>query len=70
MILICESNSPKDYLMKTEKLTFSHLSIREKVSVLYSKSSSNEVDFVKKAYNLFVMKISHSWDISKFKRNM
>jgi len=37
MILICESNSPKDYLMETEEVDFSHLSIKEKVSVLYSK---------------------------------
>jgi transglutaminase-like putative cysteine protease len=63
MILICESNSPKDYLMETEEVDFSHLSIKEKVSELYSKSSSNEVDFVKKAYEFVRDEISHSWDI-------
>jgi transglutaminase-like putative cysteine protease len=62
MILICESNSLEDYLLETEEVDFSHLSIKEKAFELFS-TSSNEDDFVKKAFEFVRDEISHSWDI-------
>jgi transglutaminase-like putative cysteine protease len=62
MILICESNFLEDYLVETEEVDFSHLSINEKASELFS-SSSNEDDFVKKTFEFVRDEISHSWDI-------
>lgn len=62
MILSCESNYLKDYLIETEEVNFCHLSIKEKASELYSTSLS-EQDFVKKTYEFVRDEISHSWDI-------
>jgi len=62
MILIGESKSLEDYLAETEEIDFSHLSIKEKASELFS-ASSNEDDFVKKTFEFVRDEISHSWDI-------
>ncbi|MCQ6557185.1 transglutaminase-like domain-containing protein [Paenibacillus mendelii] len=62
MILSCESNSLDDYLAETEELDFRHPDIQEIASELYA-ASSNEQDFVRKAYEFVRDEISHSWDI-------
>ncbi|WP_261304279.1 transglutaminase-like domain-containing protein [Paenibacillus andongensis] len=62
MILTCESNFLEDYLVETEEVDYSHLSIKEKAAELYDESY-NEDDFVKKAYEFVRDEISHSWDI-------
>lgn len=62
MNLVCESSSLEDYLVETEEVDFGHLSVKEIASELYS-ASSNQVDFVKKAYEFVRDEISHSWDI-------
>lgn len=62
MILTCESNSLEDYLVETEEVDYSHLSIKEKATEFYYESY-NEDDFVKKAYEFVRDEISHSWDI-------
>jgi transglutaminase-like putative cysteine protease len=62
MILICESNSLEDYLVETEEVDFSHLSIKEKASEIFFTSSSED-EFVKKTFEFVRDKISHSWDI-------
>lgn len=62
MILSCESNFLEDYLVETEEVDYSHLSIKEKATELYYESY-NEDDFVKKAYEFVRDQISHSWDI-------
>ena len=62
MILTCESNFLEDYLVETEEVDYSHLSIKEKAAELYYESF-NEDDFVKKAYEFVRDEISHSWDI-------
>lgn len=62
MILSCESNSLADYLADSEEVDFNHGSIREKAAQLGSVSS-NEENFIKKAYEFVRDEISHSWDI-------
>ncbi|KRE32842.1 transglutaminase-like domain-containing protein [Paenibacillus sp. Soil724D2] len=62
MILSCESNFLEDYLVETEEVDYSHLSIQEKAAELYDESY-NEDHFVKKAYEFVRDEISHSWDI-------
>ncbi|MDQ0885424.1 transglutaminase-like putative cysteine protease [Paenibacillus sp. V4I9] len=62
MILSCESNFLEDYLVETEEVDYSHLSIKEKATELYNESD-NEDDFVKRAYEFVRDEISHSWDI-------
>lgn len=62
MILSCESNFLEDYLVETEEVDYSHLSIKEKATELYYESY-NEDDFVKRAYEFVRDEISHSWDI-------
>ncbi|WP_081949390.1 transglutaminase-like domain-containing protein [Paenibacillus durus] len=62
MNLSFDSNSLEDYLTETEEVDYSHLSIKEKASELYS-TSTDEDHFVKKAYEFVRDEISHSWDI-------
>jgi hypothetical protein len=62
MMLNCESNSLEDYLIESEEVDFHHLSIKEKASEIFS-ASSNEEEFVQKAYEFVRDEISHSWDI-------
>ncbi len=62
MILITESDSLEDYLVETEEVDFSQSDVKEKASELYA-TSSNEDEFVKKAYEFVRDEISHSWDI-------
>ncbi|KRF34588.1 transglutaminase-like domain-containing protein [Paenibacillus sp. Soil787] len=62
MILSSESNFIEDYLVETEEVDYSHLSIKEKATELYNESN-NEDDFVKKAFEFVRDEISHSWDI-------
>ncbi|MGO4268927.1 transglutaminase family protein [Paenibacillus sp. TAF58] len=62
MFLTCESNFLEDYLVETEEVDYSHLSIKEKAAELFDESF-NEDDFVKKAYEFVRDEISHSWDI-------
>jgi transglutaminase-like putative cysteine protease len=62
MILSCESNFLEEYLVETEEVDYSHLSIKEKATELYYQSY-NEDDFVKRAYEFVRDEISHSWDI-------
>ncbi|MEW9702525.1 transglutaminase family protein [Paenibacillus sp. SI8] len=61
MNLICESNALEDYLVESEEVDFSDQSIQEKAFELYGRSS-NEDDFVKKAYEFVRDDIFHSWD--------
>jgi len=62
MILITESDTLEDYLGETEEVDFSHSDVKEKAFELFS-TSSNEDEFVKKAYEFVRDEISHSWDI-------
>lgn len=62
MNLSCESNDINDYLLETEIVDFSHHSIKEMTTELFSDSTT-EVDFVKKVYEFVRDEISHSWDI-------
>jgi transglutaminase-like putative cysteine protease len=62
MIMTWESNSLEDYLAETEEVDFSHLSIKEKASELFC-ASSNEVEFVSRAFDFVRDEIFHSWDI-------
>lgn len=62
MLLSCESNHLADYLAESEEVDYNHSSIRDQASSLYSLSS-NEEDFVRKAYEFVRDEISHSWDI-------
>lgn len=62
MILICESNAIEDYLLETEEVDWSHLSIKEKAAELFSLSSDEDA-FVQNAYEFVRDEIAHSWDI-------
>lgn len=62
LMLICESEFLEDYLGESEEVDFSHLSIKEKASELFL-TSSDEEEFVQKAYEYVRDEISHSWDI-------
>jgi transglutaminase-like putative cysteine protease len=64
--LIAESNSFADYLAATEEIDYEHLSIREKADELF-KSSSNELEFVKKSFEFVRDQIAHSWDIQSMR---
>jgi transglutaminase-like putative cysteine protease len=61
-MLVCESNSIDNYLAESDEVDYKHLSIKEKASEIFS-ISSNEVEFVQKAYEYVRDEISHSWDI-------
>jgi transglutaminase-like putative cysteine protease len=63
MNLINESNNLDDYLVETEEIDYSHISIREKANELIDNSHNNELDFVKTAFEFVRDHISHSWDI-------
>jgi transglutaminase-like putative cysteine protease len=52
----------QDYLGETEELDYGHLAIREKAAELYA-ASSDEIGFVRKAYEFVRDEIAHSWDI-------
>lgn len=62
MNLIIESNNLGDYLIETDEIDYSHISIREKANEL-SGNSQNELDFVKSTFEFVRDLISHSWDI-------
>lgn len=49
MNLTCESDVLEDYLIGSEEIDFSHLSIQEKATALFF-ASVNEGEFVQKAY--------------------
>ena len=58
----CESSSLDDYLEETEVVDYSHFSIKDIAAELYSQSS-NEIEFIKSAFEFVRDHISHSWDI-------
>ncbi len=62
MILTGESDSLEDYLAESEEVDFNHLSIKEKAAELFS-ASSNEEEFIRRAYTFVRDEIAHSWDI-------
>lgn len=62
MNLIIESNILDDYLIESDEIDYSHISIREKANEL-SDNAQNEVEFVKAAFEFVRDHISHSWDI-------
>lgn len=62
MNISCESDNIGDYLEETEVIDFSHRTIGDLSDELFSKSS-NEVDFIKNAYEFVRDQIAHSWDI-------
>jgi len=62
MNISCESDNIEDYLEETEVIDFSHPTITNLSDGLFSRSS-NEVDFIKNAYEFVRDQIAHSWDI-------
>jgi transglutaminase-like putative cysteine protease len=60
--LICESNHLEDYLLETEEIDYSHLSIKEKALEL-TKESKTEAEMVKLVFEFVRDEINHSWDI-------
>ncbi|MGG1638453.1 transglutaminase family protein [Paenibacillus sp. FSL K6-3182] len=62
MNISCESDNILDYLEETEVIDFSHPAINDLSDGLFSRSS-NEVDFIKNAYEFVRDQIAHSWDI-------
>lgn len=62
MNISCESDNIEDYLEETEDIDFSHPTINNLSDELFSRSS-NEVDFIKNAYEFVRDQIAHSWDI-------
>lgn len=62
MNISCESDNIGDYLEETEVIDFSHPTIGDLSDGLFSRSS-NEVDFIKNAYEFVRDQIAHSWDI-------
>lgn len=62
MNITCESDNIEDYLEETEDIDFSHPTINNLSDGLFSRSS-NEVDFIKNAYEFVRDQIAHSWDI-------
>lgn len=62
MNISCESDNIEDYLEETEDIDLSHPTINNLSDELFSRSS-NEVDFIKNAYEFVRDQIAHSWDI-------
>ncbi|WP_219834048.1 transglutaminase family protein [Paenibacillus sp. R14(2021)] len=62
MSVICESKHLADYLIETEDIDFNHPEILDLTSKLIA-SSSDQVDFVRRAYAYIRDEINHSWDI-------
>ncbi|SDX07908.1 transglutaminase family protein [Paenibacillus sp. CF384] len=62
MNMIPESNSIEDYVLEADEVDFKHHAIQELAAELFALSS-NEADFVRRAYEYVRDEISHSWDI-------
>lgn len=59
---MCESENMNDFLQELKEVNFSHPLIQAKVKGLF-KTSKNEIDKVKTAFEYVRDEISHSWDI-------
>ncbi|UVI33160.1 transglutaminase-like domain-containing protein [Paenibacillus spongiae] len=62
MILTCESNFWDDYLAESDEVDYRHDSIQEIATELFA-ASTDENDYVKRAFEFVRDEISHSWDI-------
>ncbi|WP_338554627.1 transglutaminase-like domain-containing protein [Paenibacillus sp. KS-LC4] len=62
MTFTCESNHLEDYLELLPEVDYDHFSIKALAAELDSQSS-NEIDYVKNAFEYVRDHISHSWDI-------
>jgi len=62
MDLIAESDNINDYLVETDEIDYSHISISEKANEL-SCHAHNEVQYGKSAFEFVRDHIFHSWDI-------
>jgi transglutaminase-like putative cysteine protease len=59
---VIDSKAMEDYLLETEEVDYSHLSIRELAAELAS-DAQDELDFVKRTFEFVRDEIAHSWDI-------